>query len=285
VWEIGILAAGSPLRCGPDSPGTNPILTAADVTDVGAEFVADPFMISKSGVWYLFFETLRKDTGAGEIGLATSADLVRWQYQQIVLREPFHLSYPYVFEWEGSYYMIPETLGAGEIRLYKSLDFPFEWQCVGSLVQGPHADPSIFRHGGDWWIFACDTPSTHRSLRLYHAPDLEGPWIEHCASPIVRDDARNARPAGRVITFDGQLIRFAQDCSVEYGARVWAFAISHLDREAYDESPASIEPVIGAGTSGRWRTIRMHHIDIQPDSTGGWVACVDGWPLRENNVG
>jgi hypothetical protein len=285
VWEIGILTVKSPLECGPDSPGTNPILTAAHVTDIEAEFVADPFMISRNGIWYLFFETLRKDTGAGEIGLAVSTDLVSWQYQRIVLREPFHLSYPYVFEWEGSYYMIPETLGAAEIRLYRSIDFPFEWRCVGSLIQGTHADPSIFRHGGEWWIFACDTPSTHRSLRLYGAPDLKGPWVEHRASPIVRSDARNARPAGRVITFDGQLIRFAQDCSVEYGARVWAFAISCLDQEAYGERRASIEPVIGPGTNGCWRTSRMHHIDVQADCAGSCVACVDGWPVRGDDAG
>jgi len=89
------------------------VLTAGDIVDVRAAFVADPFMILRKGVWYLFFEVLRDYTRTGEIGLAVSEDLVRWLYQKIVLRESFHLSYPHVFEWEGSYYMVPETIGAG----------------------------------------------------------------------------------------------------------------------------------------------------------------------------
>ncbi len=252
-------------------------MTARDVTDIEAVFVADPFMILRKGLWYLFFEVLRKDTLLGEIGLAVSNDLVAWKYQKIVLRESFHLSYPYVFEWEGSYYMIPETLGAREVRLYKSRDFPGDWHVVRSLIQGPHADPSIFRSGDRWWMFGCDTPFTHQSLRLYNAPHLEGPWEEHPASPVIRNDASIARPAGRVLTFNGRLIRFAQDCSRQYGEQVWAFEITQLNRESYRERLALPEAIIGAGIRGNWRTSRMHHIDAHASSAGRWVACVDGW--------
>src|SRR6478672_7627198 len=217
VWEIGILAASSPLEWASDDRSRNPVVTSRDVNDVEAIFVADPFMISSNGLWYLFFEVLRKDTLLGEIGLAVSGNLKTWKYQRIVLRESFHLSYPYVFEWEGHYYMIPETLGAGEVRLYKSGDFPNDWQVVCSLIPGPQADPSIFRSGDRWWMFVCDTPFAHRSLRLYSAAHLEGPWEEHPASPIVRNDASLARPAGRVLTLEGRTLRFAQDCSRQYG--------------------------------------------------------------------
>jgi hypothetical protein len=278
VWEIGILDGISPLEWKSESEYRNPAVTARNVTDIEADFVADPFMICRNGVWYLFFEAFRKDTCLGEIGLAVSSDFVRWKYQKIVLRESFHLSYPYVFEWEGSCYMIPESLGADEIRLYKSQNFPGDWQFHCSLIRGRHADPSIFRHEDRWWMFACDTPFAHRSLRLYSAPHLQGPWEEHPESPIVEHDARIARPAGRVVTFDGRLIRFAQDCSREYGGQVWAFEITHLGRESYAERLATAKPVIGAGSKGQWRTSRMHHLDAHANSAGGWIACVDGWP-------
>ena len=178
--------------------------------------------------------------------------------------------------------MIPETLGAGEVRLYKSRDFPFDWQVVGSLIKGPYADPSIFRSGDRWWMFACDTPFTHQSLRLYSAPQLEGPWEEHPESPIVRNDTRIARPAGRVLTFDGRPIRFAQDCSRQYGDQVWAFEITHLTRGSYSERLALPEAIIGAGIRGNWRTSRMHHIDAHASSAGNWIACVDGWRAPED---
>jgi hypothetical protein len=282
VWEIGILGGISPLDWG--IPTRNPALTAGDVTDVEAEFVADPFMIFRNRLCYLFFEVLRKDLYTGEIGVAVSSDLLAWEYQEIVLRESFHISYPYVFEWEGSNYMIPETLGADEIRLYKSHDFPRDWRPLCSLIPGRHADPSIFRYEDRWWMFACDTPFEHRSLRLYSAPQLAGLWEEHPESPIVENDSRIARPAGRVIAFDGRLLRFAQDCSGQYGQQVWAFEITHLSRYKYRERRALSVPIIGAGNRGGWRTSRMHHIDSQAMSAGGWVACVDGWPDAGNGA-
>jgi hypothetical protein len=277
VWEIGIVNSLSPLEWKTDGESRNPVITARDVTDIEADFVADPFLAYRKGVWHLFFEAFRKDRRLGEIGLAVSSDSLSWEYQKIVLRESFHLSYPYVFEWEGSCYMIPETLGANEVRLYKSRNFPCEWQLHCSLIPGRQADPSIFRHADRWWMFACDTPSTHRSLRLYSAPHLEGPWEEHPESPIVEDDAGIARPAGRVVSFDGRLLRFAQDCSLQYGRQVWAFEITHLSRKSYTERLASTKPVIGGGGKGKWRTSRMHHLDAHVLSAGDWFACVDGW--------
>jgi hypothetical protein len=256
-------------------------MTARNVTDIEAEFVADPFLICRKGCWHLFFEAFRKDRQLGEIGLAVSSDILSWEYQKIVLRESFHLSYPYVFEWDGNYYMIPETLGAHEIRLYQSRNFPDEWQLHCPLIPGCQADPSIFRHADRWWMFACDTPYAHRSLRLYSAPQLEGPWEEHPNSPIVENDASVARPAGRVIDFGGRLLRFAQDCSRQYGDQVWAFEITHLSRQSYAERLASAEPVVGGQSKGQWRPSRMHHLDAHVNSVGGWFACVDGWPLQE----
>jgi hypothetical protein len=281
VWEIGIINGISPLEWKTDGESRNPVVTATDVTDIEADFVADPFLICRQGVWHLFFEAFRKDQQLGEIGLAVSRDIWSWEYQKVVLRESFHLSYPYVFEWEGGYYMIPETLGANEVRLYQSRNFPGEWQLQCALIPGRQADPSIFRHAGRWWMFACDTPYAHRSLRLYTAPHLEGPWEEHPKSPIVEHDAGIARPAGRVVAFDGRLVRFAQDCSKQYGHQVWAFEITELSRRNYTERLASAKPVIGGGSNGHWRTSRMHHLDAHLHSVGSWFACVDGWPLRE----
>jgi hypothetical protein len=279
VWEIGILEGNSPYDWTPGNEFANPVLTATNVTDIEAEFVADPFMVQRGGVWHLFFEAFRKDARLGEIGLAVSSDIASWEYRRIVLRESFHLSYPYVFEWEGDYYMIPESLGADEIRLYKCANFPLDWQLHCSLIPGRHADPSIFRHGNRWWMFTCDTPFAHRSLRLYSAARLEGPWEEHPESPIVEQDASVARPAGRVISFHGRLIRFAQDCSKQYGREVWPFEITHLDRKKYRERRASTKPAIGARSTGHWRTSRMHHIDAHTHTAGRWIACVDGWPV------
>lgn len=108
-WSIGIVSGASPLRLRHASGSSNPVLTRYSVSDVRALFVADPFLIHVGDLWHMFFEVYNFDTDRGEIAWATSQDGFAWTYQRIVLREAFHLSYPYVFEWEGRYYMIPET--------------------------------------------------------------------------------------------------------------------------------------------------------------------------------
>lgn len=282
MWSIGIYTGPSPLDLSPAAGIENPVLSAADVTDVPASFVADPFMVHTDGLWHMFFEVKNRQSGKGDVGWATSADGLRWEYQQIVLAEPFHLSYPYVFEWEGAFFMVPETLKAGAVRLYRADPFPERWVHVQDLVPVAAADPSPFRFADRWWMFLCVTPYEHDTLALYHADRLEGPWREHAKSPLLQDDPRRSRPAGRVLVQDGQVIRFAQDCHPCYGARVRAFEVSRLTPEDYEESERG--PVLEPAGSG-WNGMRMHHADPHPLPGGGWIACVDGFPLAEGPAG
>src|SRR6185295_15737975 len=83
-WSIGIYFGRSPLDLFPPENVHNPILTANDVTDVRAGFVADPFMIRFEDTWHMFFEVKNRESRRGEIGLATSKDGIQWSYEQIV---------------------------------------------------------------------------------------------------------------------------------------------------------------------------------------------------------
>ncbi len=118
-WSIGIYIGDSPFDLKPPKGVRNPVLTREDVSDVTAAVVADPFMLRVSDTWFMFFEVFNWKANKGEIGLATSCDGMNWAYQQIVIAERFHLSYPYVFEWMNEYYLIPESHQAGSVRLYK----------------------------------------------------------------------------------------------------------------------------------------------------------------------
>lgn len=275
MWSIGIYTGNSPYALSPAAEIRNPVLTAASVTDIPAAFVADPFMIGVNPR-FMFFEVLRNDRPIGEIGVASSENGLEWRYQQIVLREAFHLSYPYVFEWQNKIYMIPETLGANAVCLYEADEFPTRWSLKTKLIEGQCADPSIFRHDDLWWLFLCSTPYQHDTLRLYFAENLTGPWREHPRSPIVRADMRRARPAGRVITLNDKLIRFAQDCVPRYGSRVRAFDVLELTTTNYTEVENPASPVLQPTGSG-WNARGMHHVDAQQQSDGSWLACVDGF--------
>ena len=139
-WEIEIRTGRSPFELDLADNTKNPVITAEDVTDVAAQFVADPFIINANGSWYMFFEVLEKSPDRGLISYAVSEDGFSWNYGGVVLREQFHLSYPYVFEWDGNYYLIPETAEAESVRLYKAVDFPTRWSFVQELLVGVHED-------------------------------------------------------------------------------------------------------------------------------------------------
>lgn len=278
IWSIGIYKGVSPLRLQPSSDVPNPVMTRDHVTDVQAVFVADPFMIRVNQQWHMFFEVMNWRANKGEIGLATSEDGINWSYQQIVLAEPFHLSYPHVFEWDGEYYMIPESFQAGGIRLYKARRFPGEWELVAELLSGSYfVDSSVFNHGGKWWLFTeASKDARHETLRLYYADVLTGPWTEHPMSPVVKGNGMRARPAGRISMIDNMIVRYAQGCYPAYGSSVRAFAVTELTTSAYADHEAYCGPILKATGSG-WNALGMHHVDAHRLADGNWLACVDGW--------
>jgi hypothetical protein len=275
-WSIGIYEGNSPLDFTANKMSKNPVISRSDVTDVPAGFVADPFMLMVDRDWYMFFEVFNLKTQRGEIGLAKSPDGFTWTYQQIIIAEPFHLSYPYTFQWMNEYYLIPESFESNSIRLYQATKFPLEWSFVGNIMEGCFLDSSVFRYGDKWWLFA-ETNPHHKfdTLRLYYADDLLGDWIEHPQSPIVKGNAHIARPGGRVIVMNDKIIRYTQDCSPNYGLQVRAFEIYELTITSYQEREVDRE--LGLAPSGvGWNSSGMHHIDPHLTVDGNWIACVDG---------
>jgi len=232
-------------------------------------------MVHHDGRWYMFFEVMNQGNDRGEIGLSISEDGILWEYRQIVLREPFHLSYPHVFRWENDYYMTPETLQVNAVCLYRADPFPTHWARVGTILPIRGADPSIFRVDDTWWLFTGKPSARSDSLRLYYSRHLLRSWQEHPMSPIVEGNAHIARPGGRVTPWDGNLIRYAQDCHTCYGHLVRAFSITELTVTSYAEREAQDSPVLLANGEG-WNARRMHHVDPHLKADGVWIACVDG---------
>ena len=272
VWSIAVYESDTPLAP-PDDLG--PSLTAQDVTDVDAAFVADPFMIRRDGQWFMFFEVLNNESRHGDIGVAKRDADGRWQYEQIVLDEPFHLSYPHVFVWQDRVYMVPESQAAGEVRLYEAIEFPHRWQYRSTLIRrDAAADPTVFRSHDRWWMFV-GRAGSHDELALFMSEELEGTWCEHPQSPIVKSDRKGARPGGRVIMMEDRLLRFGQDCRERYGNQLFAFEIKTLTPTEYVEVPALQGPMLRPHDTS-WNNVGMHHCDLHALNNGRWIGSVDG---------
>ncbi|HZU34038.1 MAG TPA: hypothetical protein VFB79_23200 [Candidatus Angelobacter sp.] len=278
IWSIGIYTGSTLCNLSPAHGVSMPVLSAQDVTDIQAKFVADPFMIHVAGTWHMFFEVLNGETNKGDIGWATSQNGLSWNYQKIVLTGPFHLSYPYVFSLGGEYYMVPESYEAKAVQLYRAAPFPTKWVPVKTLLEGPWVDSSIFYFRGQWWMFSNPLAPAHQVLELFYADQITGPWHRHPMSPIVQNNPRMARSAGKVIVSEKIVTRFTQDCAPYYGAAVRAFEISELTTTTYGENELERSPILLKGQEP-WHQSGMHHIDAHWVD-GRWFACVDGWRVN-----
>jgi len=277
-WCIGLYEGPDPLTLSPAQGVTNPILKAADVTNMTSRLVADPFMVKHNSEFVLFFEMMEKKSGKGDIGYATSPDLKTWTYGGTALSEPFHLSYPYVFLHEGEHYMIPEAGKSNEMTLYCASTFPHTWERTATILKGtdrtaPLQDPSVIHHNDHWYLFSY-APQT-KNLHLFTASNLKGPWNEHPNSPLIKESRHYARPGGRVIHYNNAIYRYAQDSVPSYGSKVWGFRITELTPATYMEEQTSNNPIIQAGNEA-WNNKGMHTIDPHQMEDGSWIAIVDG---------
>lgn len=281
-WSIGIFEGVSPFALQPPEKIINPIIAPCDVSDGQARLVADPFGVQYEGQHYLFFEAeVKTESGyKGKIAVASSENRATWHYEKVVLSEPFHLSYPYVFIWKDQCYLIPESRQSRQIRLYRAVSFPFHWELDTILLTGKRfADNSLFFHNDIWWLF---TDSGNSTLRLYFSPHLKGPYKQHRKSPIRKKDPHYARPAGRVIVYQNNPIRFAQDTFPIYGSKVWGFKITTLTSKDYQEEPVTV-PILNASGSG-WNSHGMHTVDATQLPDGSWWAYVDGFGSSKISV-
>jgi hypothetical protein len=270
-YAVGIYTGDSLFSLHP-AARFNPVLRASQVTDVPAEFVADPFLIRKDSTWYLFVEVMNGRTHQGDLACAISQDGKHFRYDRIVLDEPYHLSYPYVFKAGDTFYLLPESHDAYGVWLYEAKDFPHAWVKGPRLLTGNYFDSSILFFQGRWWIFTSDR---NDMLHLFYADSLKGPYREHPRSPLIAGDYRIARCGGRVIPYNDHVVRFTQDCQGVYGQRVSAFEITRLTPTEYQERARPENPIL-KGSGRGWNSERMHHFDPHQLPDGSWIASADG---------
>jgi hypothetical protein len=159
-------------------------------------FWADPFPVVSEGRQWIFFEEFPFRAPHGHISVLEIDAEGRVGPAQPVLHLDYHLSYPFVFNFEGEWYMVAETLSRRSVELFRARRFPDEWEYVGPMLSDVGAvDPTIEEIDGRWWLFiGVQLPGTldPSALQLYHGPSPLGPWTPHRYNP-VRVDARGAQ--------------------------------------------------------------------------------------------
>ncbi len=207
-------------------------------------FWADPFVIQEQDRYYLFLEEFPFARNKGHISVIEMDSEGNTTPAVKILERPYHLSYPFIFTYDGVRYMIPETHQNRSIELYKCTQFPHHWEFQHTLMDNVRAvDATLLQHDGRWWMFVSMAENDHASLtdelHLFYADSpLATRWQPHPCNPIV-SDCRNARPAGAIFEHAGQLYRPAQNAEGHYGHGINLNLIETLNTQSYHEITVS----------------------------------------------
>ena len=208
-------------------------------------FNADPFVIEKDNKNFCFVECFNYSEKKAKINVYELSEK-GYVFLGTALEESFHLSFPYIFEFNNEIYMVPESSKNRDIRLYKCQNFPLDWRLQEVLIDNiDAADSMIFQKDNIWWLMTNEDPlrlNNHNyQMNLYHSESLlDGEWISHKNNPIIMD-SNKARNAGLV--FDGSdVFRVSQAFGFykKYGENFSLNKIEMLDTNNYLETMFSV---------------------------------------------
>jgi hypothetical protein len=224
-------------------------------------FLADPMIVKHDDSYYVFVEEYRYKKKRGIISVLEIDEKGNYSEPTSVLEKNYHLSYPFVFEWNGKFYLVPESAENRTIDLYECVEFPVKWKFKMSLMENIKAvDTTLWFDDNKWWLFTGmienEGAFPQVGLFLFVSDNLfTHEWRPHPLNPIV-EDVKNARPAGRIFRKDGKTYRPSQDCSKGYGYGFYLNEIITLSETEYKEAKVcAVKPdwdkkVLGVHTYG-----------------------------------
>lgn len=193
------------------------------------EWYADPMCFSDNGKTYIFVELMYcNNPSNANIGV-TEFKNGKFSAVKEIISEPFHMSYPNVFRYGEHYYMIPETSAANQVRLYESVDFPYQWKLKKILLDEVRLVDSSFMKIDDRRLlfFSHDTNNKKSPLRMFILDQDKLTFKEMDRFPEASDE----RPGGNIIMQNGEEYRVLQDCSEEYGKKLKLYHITDINIE------------------------------------------------------
>jgi len=212
-----------------------------EIKNPAGRYFADPFVITKEGRTICFVEDCSCRSKVGRITAIEIMDGKNYNILGPVIAEPFHLSFPFLLEYEQELYMVPETAEVQAIRLYRCVEFPMKWEYVKDIKSNVNAgDSVIFKHKDKWWLFSnigtqgsVDHCST--LMAYFSESPLSDEWQEHKLNPLVFD-CRMARNGGLLDGGNGCLVRVRQRHGYQvYGESLTLAKITELTPSSFEE--------------------------------------------------
>ena len=177
IWRLGVV--GAPIQAVAAAGALDGLRIDWLPAGPPLTFLADPFGLWRDGVLNLFAEAYDYRSRRGTIVVQRYDADLQLLGRLTALCEPWHLSYPFVFEADGETWMLPEAHRSGTLSLYRARAFPHAWEKIASFgLDTPAVDASPFRWEGRWWL--AYAPGASRAAKQAHlhlgfAERLTGP--------------------------------------------------------------------------------------------------------------
>ena len=213
-------------------------------------FWADPFQIKVDGRYYIFFEEYVNSVGRAHIAVVEVDQNGIVSGPTEVLKLDCHLSYPFVFEWQGDYYMIPEMGERNVVELYRAYVVSVQMETRESFARSTlsaRCDVSRSRRNV---VDVCEHSGRRRGGKLGRIASLllgqPAGSVAAARSQSGRVRCSSARPAGRLFRSKNVLYRPSQDSSLRYGYATTINKVTDLSPTTYKETEVlKITPGLG----------------------------------------
>jgi hypothetical protein len=225
------------------------------ITNLPNHFLADPFVITESNRDFCFVEDYDYKARRASIAVYELKENTATRLGQAIV-EPFHLSFPYLFQYKNKLYMCPESCERGDIRLYECVHFPLQWKLHKIIMKNVVAvDTMIFEYEGLWWLFTNIDPvrvvdCCSELFIFYSENPLGDDWIPHQRNPVIFDSSK-ARNGG-LLRHKGSIYRVGQNQGFDqYGKSFSVNKIDILTKHDYSERVSFVvEPNFFSGLKG-----------------------------------
>lgn len=194
-------------------------------------WAADPFPFEYAGETYVFAELYDYFHGKGTIGYCKrnpDGSFTKWKQ---IIKEKWHLSFPYICVSDNTFYIIPESYQSNELYVYQAEVFPDQWKKTAVLrSELACADTVFLRDCGQLYGITLRQENAEKSMQMFTVKDGKAENLQ-----TISRDMSFSRNAGKVIDMDGKRYRVFQDCENGYGKRIGFSQILSIREGEYKE--------------------------------------------------
>lgn len=183
----------------------------------GRYWFADPFVFEHNEQLYVFYEAYDLVEKIGKLGYSVLMD-GKFSDPKIIIEEKCHLSFPCIFENDGEIFIMPESSGDYDLKLYRASSFPNRWEIVKKVLPDVFACDSIFlNYNADKYLLTNEM--------FHNTPNGKSPacWVKNYLYKVdglnfsdvgikVAEGDYGTRNAGAMLSINGKAFRIGQDC-------------------------------------------------------------------------